>query len=118
MDNFKAFMVGIKQDGVIHYHKRVSPTQFGVPGEFGQAFRLGLELNACWQMVRSANNPREFAADIQEYNDYVKRINMFFEDSIVEEITANNTSLLFAVDPVTKEKQKLEFLADTLKLKP
>nr|MBC9705271.1 hypothetical protein [Enterococcus sp.] len=78
MDNFEAFVKGTRQDGVITYYRNVKPAKFGISEENSQPFMLGLELNACWQMVMSADSFRELERDIADYNDCVESINTLF----------------------------------------
>lgn len=112
MDNFEAFIRGTRQDGVITYYSRVSPTDFGIEEEYGDAFRLGLELNACLQMVMSADSEREYVKDVTDYDDCVESVNKLFGFPVAKSWDHKDFRPISFINPKTKGEHLAEFGVD------
>lgn len=115
MNNFEALVKGVRQDGVITYYERVSSADFGVDEEFSTAFMLGLELNACWQMVMSADSFREFERDVADYDECVDNINKLFGAPVVKKMVTTRSDAVTLTNPETGEEQPAEFFADVIR---
>lgn len=117
MNNFDAFIKGTRQNGVKTYYAPVVLEDFGITKEHSEAFRLGLELNACWQMMMSANSLREFEGDVADYDDCVERINVFFSAPVVRKMVTEGPVMVTITHPDTGEEKPAEFFGDVNPLK-
>lgn len=110
MKNFEAFVKGTQRDGMKYHYRRVDVSQFGIPSEFEEPFRLGLELNASKQVVNSGRYEDENIVSVQVWNETVQSINGFFGTQVVKEITLDTLDdKVTAVNPETGEQQVLKF---------
>lgn len=84
MDKFDAFLRGTRTNGITNYPPTTNPKEFGIPENFHEVFRLGLELNACLQLVMASGNIKELDNDICEYDECVAKINEHFGHELVK----------------------------------